>query len=232
MHRRGGALACAVTALCLSFAGSAMAGKPGTGGGTTTSPGADPILFVHGWNSSGSVWTTMIERFKADGYTDAELTNWSYNTSQSNKTTANEIAQLVAQIKTRTGAAQVDIISHSMGGLSSRWYAKFVAGGQTDLDDWVSLGGPNHGTDTANWCFSTACSEMRIGSSFLADLNGGDESPGSVNYLTWWSPCDTIINPDSSVSVAGARNTQTACLGHSDLYLDAAVYAQVRDAIR
>ena len=173
----------------------------------------------------------MIDRFKADGYADAELTSWSYNTSQSNKNTAAQIAEQVASIKSRTGAAQVDIISHSMGGLSSRWYAKFLSG-QTDLDDWVSLGGPNHGTDTANWCFSTACSEMRIGSSFLAELNANDESPGAVNYLTWWSPCDSIINPDSSVSVAGARNTQTACLGHSDLYLDATVYAQVRDAIR
>lgn len=235
-----------VTVGVVAASAPAGAAKPGGGGKpttttsttsssttSTTAPSArNPILFVHGWNSSGSVWTTMIDRFKADGYTDAELTSWSYNTSQSNKTTATEIAHLVAQIKTRTGAAQVDIISHSMGGLSSRWYAKFVAGGQTDLDDWVSLGGPNHGTDTANWCFSTACSEMRIGSSFLADLNAGDESPGGVNYLTWWSPCDTVINPDSSVSVSGARNTQTACLGHSDLYLDAAVYAQVRDAIR
>lgn len=254
MRRVLGGLIALVLMVAAGVAASTPAGaaKPGGGGGkpttttsstsstsststtsTTAAPtGRNPILFVHGWNSSGSVWTTMIDRFKADGYTDAELTNWSYNTSQSNKTTANEIAQLVAQIKSRTGAAQVDIISHSMGGLSSRWYAKFVAGGQTDLDDWVSLGGPNHGTDTANFCFSTACSEMRIGSSFLTELNAGDESPGDVNYLTWWSPCDTVINPDSSVSVAGARNTQTTCLGHSDLYLDATVYAQVRDAIR
>jgi triacylglycerol lipase len=201
---------------------------------TTTAPsGHDPILFVHGWNSSGSVWTTMISRFQADGYTAAELNNWSYDTSQSNKTTAAQIATKVAQIKTATGAAKVDLITHSMGGLSSRWYVKFLAGGQSDVDDWVSLGGPNHGTDTANFCFSTACSEMRIGSSFLADLNAGDESPGTtVAYRTWWSPCDTVINPDSSVSVTGAVNTQTACLGHSDLYADATVYAQVRDAIR
>ena len=54
---------------------------------------------------------------------------------------ANEIAQLVAQIKARTGAGQVDIISHSIGGLSSRWYAKFVAGGQSDLTRVEQLGG-------------------------------------------------------------------------------------------
>ncbi|HEV3050080.1 MAG TPA: hypothetical protein VGX50_07220, partial [Longimicrobium sp.] len=30
-------------------------------------PERHPILFVHGWNSSGSVWNTMIANFKADG---------------------------------------------------------------------------------------------------------------------------------------------------------------------
>ena len=200
---------------------------------TTTVPsGRDPILFVHGWNSSGSVWTTMIDRFAADGWTSAELNNWSYDTSQSNRTTAAQIATKVDAIRATTGAARVDIITHSMGGLSSRWYVKF-GGGLDFVDEWVSLGGPNHGTDTANLCFSTSCTEMRIGSTFLEELNAGDETPGTgTTYLTWWSPCDTVINPDSSVAVAGGTNTQTACLGHSDLYSDATVYAQVRDRVR
>ena len=191
----------------------------------------DPVLFVHGWNSNSTTWTTMVNRFAADGWTSAELNNWSYNTSQSNATTASQIATKVDQIRAATGAAKVDIISHSMGGLSSRYYLKNL-GGDQKVDDWVSLGGPNHGTDTANFCFSTACSEMRIGSSFLKALNSGDESPGLVTYRTWWSACDTVINPDSSVSVVGATNTQTACLSHGDLHEDAGVYAQVRDAVR
>ena len=195
---------------------------------TTTAPaGPDPILFVHGWNSSGSVWTTMIGRFSADGHPSSRLHNWSYDTAQSNKTTAAQIATKVDEIRAATGAAKVDVITHSMGGLSSRWFVKFL-GGDAEVDEWVSLGGPNHGTDTANFCWQTSCSEMRIGSAFLADLNAGDESPGGVRYGTWWSACDTVINPDSSVAVSGATNTQTACLGHSDLYNDATVYGQVK----
>jgi triacylglycerol lipase len=196
-----------------------------------TASAADPILFVHGWNSSSSTWTTMVDRFAADGWTSAELNNWSYNTSQSNATTAQQIATKVDGILTATGAAKVDVISHSMGGLSSRYYVKNL-GGSAKVDEWVSLGGPNHGTDTANFCFSTACSEMRIGSSFLAALNATDETPGAVAYRTWWSPCDTVINPDSSVSLSGATNTKTACISHSALHEDATVYAQVRDYVR
>jgi triacylglycerol lipase len=191
----------------------------------------DPILFVHGWNSSSSTWNTMVNRFAADGWTSAELNNWSYNTSQSNATTASQIKAKVDGIISATGAAKVDIITHSMGGLSSRYYVKNL-GGDLKVDEWVSLGGPNHGTDTANFCFSTACSEMRIGSSFLTALNSGDETPGAVSYRTWWSPCDSVINPDSSVSLSGATNTKTACLSHSNLHQDATVYGQVRDFVR
>lgn len=187
----------------------------------------DPILFVHGWNSSGSVWTTMIDRFTADGWTAAELNNWSYNTSQSNKTTAAQIQTKVDQILAATGATKVDIITHSMGGLSSRWYAKEL-GGNTKIDEWVSLGGPNHGTDTAFLCGQTSCVEMRPNSTFLKTLNSGDETPGTTRYGTWWSPCDAVINPDSSVAVSGGTNTQTACIGHSDLYKDLTVYGQVK----
>lgn len=186
----------------------------------------DPILFVHGWNSNSSTWTTMYNRFLADGYTAAELNNWSYNYSQSNATTAAEIQTKVNSILSATGAAKVDIITHSMGGLSSRYYLKNLD--STKVDEWVGLGNPNHGTDTANFCFSTACKEMRIGSAFLASLNAGDETPGAVNYREWWSPCDSIINPDTSPPLAGAVNTQTACLSHGDLHENATVYGQIK----
>jgi len=69
---------------------------------------------------------------------------------------------------------------------------------------------------------------MRPSSSFLAALNSVDETPGPVRYRTWWSPCDTTINPDSSVSLIGAvNNTKTACIGHSDMLTNDTVFSQV-----
>src|SRR5215212_3394972 len=218
--------------LSTALAGPALAAKPVKPGGGCPTLTHDPILFVHGWNSSSSTWNTMIGRFQADGWTTPELNNWSYNYSQSNATTASQIATKVDSILKSTCATKVDLISHSMGGLSTRYYVKNLGGG-AKVDEWVSLGGPNHGTDTANFCFSTACSEMRVGSSFLNALNSGDETPDvGVNWLTYWSGCDEVINPDSSVALQGATNTQTACISHSALHEDATVYAQVREAVR
>lgn len=193
----------------------------------------DPILFVHGWSGSASNWNTMIERFEKDGYPKSYLRAYSYNTSQSNKTDAETVVKSeVEKLKKETGAEKVDIVAHSMGSLNSRWYVKFVPGGEANVDDWVSLGGPNHGTSSANACFSTSCVEMRIGSTFLSELNAGDETPGVVNYGTWWSPCDEFINPDESVILSGATNTKTACISHLALLSDETVYKQVREFVK
>ena len=190
----------------------------------------NPILFVHGWNASSATWNTMVSRFKADGWTSAELVNWSYNFRQSNATTAAQIQQKVDSVLNATGATQVDIITHSMGALSARYYVRNL-GGDGKVDALVTLGGANHGTSTANLCFDTSCFEMRPGSTFLTNLNSTDETWGTPRYATWWSDCDEVINPHSSALLDGAVNTQTACITHSALHEDAGVYQQVRDMV-
>ncbi|WP_218944093.1 esterase/lipase family protein [Marinobacter changyiensis] len=190
----------------------------------------DPILFVHGYASGQSVWDTMRSRFEADGWPADHLAAWSYNYNQSNAETAEEVRDQVQSLLARTGADRVDIITHSMGGLSSRHYLKFL-GGDAQVDAWVSLAGPNHGTGWAYGCLSSSCFEMRPGSNFLDTLNQGDETPGSARYGTWWSSCDEIINPDDSVQLKGAENNQTWCISHNWFLFDDPVYRDVRNWI-
>jgi triacylglycerol lipase len=72
---------------------------------------------------------------------------------------------------------------------------------------------------------------MRPGSAFLAALNRGDETPGAARYATWWSPCDEVVHPPSSVALDGAENHQAPCVAHLGLLRDTAVYRQVRDFV-
>ena len=189
------------------------------------------ILFVHGWNSSGSVWNTMVGRFKQDGWIASELSTFSYNTTVSNATTAQIISSKVDSIQRKNGGAQVTIVTHSMGALSARYYVRNL-GGDGKIATLITLGGTNHGTTTAQLCFQTSCREMWPNSSFLTALNSIDETWGAPRYATWWSPCDEVINPDASALLDGAvMNTQTACLQHSQLHEDATVYVQVRDFV-
>ena len=96
----------------------------------------------------------------------------------------------------------------------------------------ISLGGANHGTQTAQLCFQVSCQQMWPNSSFLTALNATDETWGTPRYATWYSPCDEVIKPYTSTILDGAvANTQTACMQHSQLHEDATVYGQVRDLI-
>ena len=192
----------------------------------------NPILFVHGFTGNSSAFNTMASRFAADGWEGNSLWGITYNSFQSNATIAGQIRDAVNQIKASTGATKVDIIAHSMGSLNTRYYLKNL-GGQSSVDDWVSLGGPNHGTVWAFGCaFLTPCQQMTPGSGFLNSLNAGDETPGAVSYGTWWSPCDEIITPDESVILSGASNTQTGCVSHSGLLSNLTVYQQMRNFVQ
>lgn len=198
-------------------------------------PAHYPIIFIHGYLGSSATWTTMIARFKADGWTDRELVNWSYDFTQSNVVTAQRLAVTIDSVLAATGARHVNLITHSMGTLPARYYVRnFLAGSDTatKVDAIVSLAGTNHGTTLASFCSPVSCVEMLPNSVFLASLNASDETWGTPRYATWWSPCDQAVSPPSSTVLSGAQNTQTACIGHSEIYVDATVYQQVREWVR
>ena len=194
-----------------------------------------PIVFVHGFLSDSTIWTPMIAWFRADGWTERELVNWSYDYTLSNADVAQRLALKVDSVLAATGAKHVHLVTHSMGSLSARHYARtLLPGGDTatKVDAIVSLAGTNHGTALAGLCASASCLEMRPGSAFLTALNAGDETWGTPRYATWWSACDEAVIPQSSTILSGAVNTQTPCLGHSDIYRSQAVYEQVREWVR
>lgn len=97
----------------------------------------NPVVFVHGLSSDASSWDDWIADFKADGYSASELDAWSYSWSQSNVTTAQQLATEVQRVLRATGASKVDLVTHSMGALSARYYLKNL-GGTAYVDDFVS----------------------------------------------------------------------------------------------
>jgi len=198
--------------------------------GAAAAQARDPILFVHGWRGRGEQWRPMMRRFAADGWARPRLYTWTFDPRESNAAIAARIAGRVDQILVATGASRVDIVAHSMGALSTRYYIKNL-GGAAKVDAWVSLAGPNHGIFAADLCFAAECREMRRGSPFLAALNAGDETPGRVRFATWRSPCDEIIDPVETVVLEGAENHLAGCLSHLGILRDTAVYRAVRDFV-
>src|SRR5437660_3311766 len=62
---------------------------------------------------------------------------------------ARTVAATARQVLARTGASKLDVVGHSEGGLALRYYLKNL-GGAAQVERYVSLGTPQHGTQLAN----------------------------------------------------------------------------------
>jgi triacylglycerol lipase len=69
---------------------------------------------------------------------------------------------------------------------------------------------------------------MLPGSTFIQQISAGDETPGSTQYATWYSPCDGIIIPYTSTVLSGATNNYVVCQTHIGYLTDTITLAQVR----
>lgn len=124
-----------------------------------------PVVMVHGFNSNWQTWTTYLG---PDGYLagigvpgfavgDGQVAGAMNTGSVTNPTVrtntihenATILGEYIAAVKRKTGAQQVDLVAHSMGGLISRYYIDRVMDGR-DVGQFITLGTPNAGTDCAN----------------------------------------------------------------------------------
>lgn len=213
----------------------------------------DPVVFVHGFMLSP--FGTMVDRFKEAGYPEEMLWRIDYSDPYgSNLANVGELRAFVAEVLNRTGAARVDLVVHSMGGLSSRLYLH--AGGDAFVRDYVGIAGAFHGTDVAYLTWSDGAKEMRppyaCQGGSLNDvqfrLNGcltsqgrtyfvdetpfGVEEGGPVSYLSISSEQDEFILPTHSSCLnqrwrgdcADAVNVRLNLLGHATILTDRGVY--------
>ncbi len=207
----------------------------------------NPVLLVHGLTADSLSWVVFKARLEADGFQvfTVDIPNRGFGDIAQNSKT---VAAKVAEIKKKTGASKVDLIGHSEGGLEARYYIKFL-GGSAHVRRYISLGTPQYGTVLAN--FSTvfnlaslvgcvACYQMTIGSTFLANLNSGDDTPGNVKYTTIYTIYDELVQPYWNAALRNAPvlnvKIQSICpyrvVGHIGLVLDGTTYQIARAALR
>jgi triacylglycerol esterase/lipase EstA (alpha/beta hydrolase family) len=205
----------------------------------------DPVIIVAGTLSPAFANEPLAARMRADGFQVwiFELPGLGLGDINASAQALNAFADTV---RSQTGAARVDLVGHSQGGLVARSYVKYF-GGAGEVDSLITLGTPNRGTAAANIatffgfgnCFTVvACAQMAIGSAYLNDLNAGDDTIGAVRYTTFRTIYDELVRPvDNATLFDGAVNVkiQSQCLlrvvGHVGLILDGAVYSGIKQAL-
>jgi len=118
-----------------------------------------PVLFVHGSNLTSETWQPMLEAFARSGYPPEFLVAIDMLPRDGDNIAAAErfIAPAVESLhegKTEylsrrgcsgSGPGKVDIVAHSMGAVSARWYANRMA--PEKIRTLLTIAGANHGTD-------------------------------------------------------------------------------------
>ena len=176
------------------------------------SPGSNgeppPILFVHGNGDHAALWITALWRMESNGvprermlalnFTDP-LARTDDNKPQplrsSTQDQRGELAEAVAALKQRTGAARVALVGNSRGGYAIRNLIK--NGGGADVSHAVLCGVPNHGVYA--WDEGLG-NEFNGRGPFLSGLNGGaTEVTAGTAFLTLRSDgYDKYAQPDGS----------------------------------
>lgn len=244
------ATAAAALLLPATAATAAPASAPDGTVTTTASTGigasaTNPVIVVGGLSGVAIAYEPLAARLRGDGHRVSiyQLPGLGLGDIAAS---ARSFSGYVAQVRAATGAARVDLVAHSEGGLVSRYYLKYL-GGTGSVGRLVTLGSPHYGTyvaDIAKFlgfgdCIGiVACQQMAIGSAFLNDLNAGDDTPGTVRYTTVRTLQDELVRPTQNATLAdGATNVlvQTPCplriVGHLGLVLDGTTYTVIQDAL-
>ena len=187
---------------------------------------ANPVVWLHGWNSNGSSWRQFQEQMVSNGVASADdfLTADYYAKEMgfSPDTPIEEIAEAVACdiqdfYDARKDGAPLDVVCHSMGGLVFRsMIANECLVDNSILRRYVTLGTPHYGQ---NLGITYQARQMVYGSGFLWRLGEAWHFQGKC-----WPATNALC-------IAGMTDAKSALLFSSSLnapggsYWDGLVHA-------
>jgi triacylglycerol lipase len=200
---------------------------------TQSEPG--PVLLVPGYGGNVNSLEPLAAALRSAGRTATVVTLPGDGTGdlRAQATHLGDVAERAIQ---DSGAASVDIIGYSAGGVVARLWVR-DKGGERLARRVLTLGSPHHGTSQAalgaqfaGGC-PPACEQLVPDSDVLRRLNAGDETPDGPLWATIRSTSDQVVTPVDSAALEGAVNIriqdvcQTSTAAHGDLPRDPVVLA-------
>jgi len=77
--------------------------------------GKDPIIFVHGFLASGDTYEKQVKRFTSNGYSQADLYTFDWNSLGDRNVVNSNLNKLVDTVLARTGKTKIHLVGHSAG---------------------------------------------------------------------------------------------------------------------
>jgi predicted alpha/beta hydrolase family esterase len=164
------------------------------------------ILLQHGYVNNGGVWFFTARALEKLGY---RVFTVDQPVFASIDFMGDRLAARIDEVLALTGAQQLTLVAHSMGGLVCRAYLRTHGGAK--IRQLVTMGSPHHGTFHAHMASGQNGAQMRLGNPWLEALN---QTAVTVPFASIYSVHDTIIAPQDSSRMAEATNVVLHAIGH------------------
>lgn len=190
-------------------------------------PNRIPVVLVHGFTCNRAVWWPMA-RWLADlGYPIAAPNLEPLHGDIDNF--AEQVHTTVTALQARTGASQVVLLGHSMGGIAIRSYIRRY--GTSAIRHAITIGSPHHGTVLAQLVKSRLASQLRLQSPWLRDLAASESDATGQLFSLIVGTDDNIVTPAAIQILPGSRVTYFAGMGHVDLLRRIVIWETVLDIL-
>jgi len=175
---------------------------------------AVPVLLVHGYGCNSGYWSFLLPRLDRNSISHASIDLEPVGGAIDDYIPA--LQDAVEDLCAATGAPQVAIVAHSMGGLVARAWMR--AHGSARVARIVTLGTPHHGTSLANFGPGANAAQMRRSkgeaSDWLRTLAESEDAGRRALVTSIFSHHDNIVAPQTSSVLEGARNIALGGVGH------------------
>lgn len=182
---------------------------------------ACPVLLVHGYICNHRIWDDVTLALRQAGHPVLMLDLEPLFTSIDNYVALIETA--VTGLQKQTGAAQVALVGHSMGGLAIRAWMRVH--GTSRVARIVTLGTPHQGTHIARSYMAPNVAQMVWHSAWLQALAQSESQATRQLIRMALTRQDNVVYPQREQVLAGATVTEFSGIGHVQMCLDQSVIA-------
>lgn len=187
-----------------------------------------PLLLIHGYQCNRGFWLWLRPRLEAAGWTVATHSMEPAWTEIDNY--AEGIARRIDELLAATGAPQVILIGHSMGGLACRTYLR--THGKGKVARMITLGSVHHGSRLAWLGIGPNARQMRIGNPWLLALGATEAVPLPQGSVSIYSHHDNFVFPQETGSrLEGAANVAISGVSHLGMAFSPVVLGKLLEAL-
>lgn len=185
------------------------------------------VLLVHGYLCNRAVWKPWLD---ARGIAGSNVATVDLTPPFGDLDGyADLVHAAVERLRAASGAEQVAVVAHSMGGLALRCYLRRYGGDA--IARAITIASPHHGTLLARFGHGRNARQMRPDSYFLGALAAGESADTRAKFVCIATQDDNLIVPRTSPLLEGARHHVIDGVGHLASIEDRRVWAIVEREI-